>query len=180
MKGKVNWFHVLQIFLVGLVGAIIFLVIILPQNIGGIKKYINAKEQIEQSGERLQEKYDLTDANLGVWVNIIVNKPMNYYFVKDKDYRKDIGDFVTEDLLGDIILLGDLYEGMDYETFKEKNLCSVSDIVLNDKDFKTYIKSEKKVEENKQSVKAAWIAFLIPLSVTLLFCGIKAYEDIKS
>lgn len=128
MKGKVNWFHVLQIFLAGLVGAIIFVLMLLPTNFDNAISYESNENKMMKKRDEVLKCYDISEEEL---------------------------DKCCEDVKYDPIITS---SGV----------------------FKEYTKSKTAFENSKQSVIAILIAFVIPLSVTLLFCGIKAYEDIKS
>ncbi len=128
MKGKVNWFHVLQIFLAGLVGAIIFVIMLLPTNFDNAISYESNENKMMKKRDAVLKCYDISEEEL--------NK-------------------CCEDVKYDPIITSS-------EVYKE------------------YTTSKIAYENSKQSLNAILIAFFIPLAVTLLFCGIKAYEDIKS
>ncbi len=174
MKGKVNWFHVLQIFLAGLVGAIIFVLIVLPTNVDGAMSYKSSKNKMMKKRDNLLHYFDISEEEFDDWYYGVRDNPPMFYLNNIKFRKENKKMFV--------------YEYEIEEIARESSLSSeeLNKMVLWNRDimdmeaYEDYAVSRSAFEMNKQSLVAILIAFFIPLAVTLLFCGIKTYEDIKS
>lgn len=143
MRGKVNWLHILQIFLVGLIGSIIFLLMVLPQNIGNIKNYPKVLRREEKSKSKVIETYNISDKDV-----------KSFY----EEFKNDFDKWEQK--------YGNMYS---QEEGKK---------VIND--YQNALSQSKKAkEDSKKSKKALGTSLLMPLAVTIVFCGIKTYEDAK-
>ncbi len=178
MKGKVNWIHVLDIFLIGLLGMAIFQVFIFPRNIKNAKEYPELKKEYNESKTKISSIYGVSEKSFDEWYREVNRNPEKWY-VNNKEWQYKLDAMFINDMESAYKSVVELtHEYIDINDWNVQCLIKNSDIMDTDEmKFHALIKAD--YDTSKTCLNAIMIALLMPMCVTFIFCGVKIYEDIK-